>query len=84
MELTSRPQPLIIARVFTSLAPTIYLNMYSFGRHDKSRRAGLLIACASRFAIPISRGHMSNIKGPDGDVSLTSTWPLLIGFCRVT
>jgi hypothetical protein len=34
MEHTSRPQPLIIARVFASLAPTVYSNMYSFGRHD--------------------------------------------------
>jgi hypothetical protein len=31
---TSRPQPLVIARFFACLAPTMYLNMYSFGRHD--------------------------------------------------
>ena len=28
MGLTSRPQPLVITRVFASLAPTMYLNMY--------------------------------------------------------
>jgi hypothetical protein len=34
MEHTSRPQPLVIARFFACLAPTIYSNVYSFGRHD--------------------------------------------------
>ena len=48
MEHTSKPQPLVIARVFASLAPTMYLNMYSFGRHDKSRRTRLsmILACS--------------------------------------
>jgi hypothetical protein len=49
MEHTSRPQPVVIARIFASLAPTMYLNMYSFGQHDNSRRTGL---SASRFAVP--------------------------------
>ena len=30
MEHASRPRPLVIARVFASLAPTIYSNMYFF------------------------------------------------------
>jgi hypothetical protein len=34
MEHTSRPQPLVIARFFACLAPTMYSDMYSFGRHD--------------------------------------------------
>ncbi len=34
MEHTSRPQPLVIAAFFACLAPTMYSNMYSFGRHD--------------------------------------------------
>jgi hypothetical protein len=42
MELTSRPQPLVIARVFASLAPTMYLNMYSFGQPGNSCQAALL------------------------------------------
>ncbi len=41
MELTSRPQPLAIARDFASLAPTIYLNMYSFGRRGNSCQVAL-------------------------------------------
>ncbi len=43
MEHTSRPQPLVIARVFACLTPTVYLNMYFSGRHDNSGHRSLLI-----------------------------------------
>src|SRR5216684_215665 len=43
MEHTSTPLPLVIARVFASLAPTMYLNMYFFGRPRNSCQARPLL-----------------------------------------
>jgi hypothetical protein len=63
MEHTSRPQPLVITKVFASLAPTMCSNMYSFGRHDNTRRTGLLIGWP--LASPAREvGHVRNAKSP--------------------
>src|SRR5882757_4895230 len=61
MEHTSRPQPLVIARVFASLAPTMYLNMYSLKESGN--------VCSSQYVIgeylPTRMGHMLQFRIPE-------------------
>jgi len=66
MEHTSRPQPLVIARVFASLAPTMYLNMYSFRRHDNLSFPGLQNRPHGRPRDEIWRARACR-KGRDGE-----------------
>jgi hypothetical protein len=62
---TSKPQPLVIARVFASLAPTMYLNMYSFGRPGNSCQAKSLLNIKHRgfLATHFLPGHLPCISG---------------------
>jgi hypothetical protein len=65
MEHTSRPQPLVIARVFASLAPTMYSNMYFYGRAGNIGQTRLVHAIDRRprhVSRPFSSGRISKFR----------------------